>query len=405
MTDTRDIIVNTKPLSVPVGATAFEIKSLAIDAGIKPTQWGSGELQLREYEGSGARLLSDSDIPAGEEFGLREVDPKKYPWFWTLDGWDPATIAICPQYVVAALQGTGYRYFSGSWNDDTIGPPGFMTPHQISSAARVGLKEVYTLPGNTHYHIPNPTWVNERGEPNPYQANGRYLLPIEDALVLVEAFRKYRAYRQRRFRGGLPPEMQGLSEEELAPIHAYIAMMDDEEQAQYAPSAHGPDYVKPEPVKPTRETVARQWNIEANRVETMDEAWTRVQKEHQPLSPKDTEGLESQLTPGEDQRDNGPPVAKDRALSDKIVTPFKRQPNRFFKATGQLPEEVLRVAIRWNGLLRIRIKPEYKDQFGKYLEADVNGFPFTLRLHRSGNYYEVKLDAEEMRQITEYQVD
>ena len=53
-TDTRVVTVNTNPLAIPAGATAKQIKSLALAAGIEPAPWGSGEFQLREYQGSGA---------------------------------------------------------------------------------------------------------------------------------------------------------------------------------------------------------------------------------------------------------------------------------------------------------------------------------------------------------------
>ena len=79
------------------------------------------------------------------------------------------------------------------------------------------------------------TWVNERGEPNPYQANGMTLLPMADAIPYVEAFRCYRAYRRDRFGGGLPPEMRGLSAEELQPIRDYIAVMKAEETCRVGP--------------------------------------------------------------------------------------------------------------------------------------------------------------------------
>ena len=354
MPDSRIVQVNAVSLNIPIGATVRQIKSLALAAGIEASKWGVGELELREYKGSGALLLKDDSVPKGDDFGLREVDPKKEPGFKTLEGWDREIVATYSEYIQDALKGKAYRYFSGSWDDGTIGPPGFMTPHQISGAARVPLVNVYTLSGNAHYHIPGFTWVNERGEPNPYQANGRFLLPIDDALLLVEAFRKYRAYRRNRSGGGLPPEMQGLSEEELQPIRDYIAMMDAEERAGWAQSAHGPDYVKPMPSSVT----------------------VTVQAPSEAVIPV--------------------------AISNEIRTTFKRGWNRFYRANGELPKEVAKLTVKWNGLLRIRVMPEFVSQFGDLLSVNVNGFPLTLTKHKTGAYYQVKLDAEERRRITEY---
>ena len=385
--DMRLVLVNAVSVSVPSEATSKQIKEYAIDFGIKPSKWGTGEFELREYKGSGARLLKDSDVPRGNDFGLREVDPKEEPGFKTLVGWDKVVVATYPDYVQKTLKGEGARYFSGLWDNTTIGPPGYVTPHQISGAAYVPLVKVYTLSGNSHYHIPGFTWVNERGEPNPYQANGKFLLPIDDALVLIEAFRKYRAYRRDRFSGSLPPEMQGLSDEELQPIRDYITMMKAEEQLGWAQSAYGPDYVKPVPIPVTRENVARQWNLEANRVETLDEAFARVTKK-----------AEAKVVTKPE-----PPLPVPTPLSEKVLTPFKRGWNRFYKAYGELPEEVNKLTVKWDGFLRIRLKSDYVDDFGELLGADVNGYDLTLRRHRSGKYYQVKLDAPEMKAVIEYQ--
>ena len=298
-----------------------------------------------------------------------------------------------PNYVQKALDGQGARYFSGSWDETTLGPPGYMTPHQISAAAYVPLVKVYTLSGNSHYHIPEANWVNERGEPNPYQMNGMTLLPMDEAVPYVEAFRKYRAYRRDRFGGGLPPEMQGLSDEALQPIRDYIAMMKAEEQAGWAPSARGPDYVKPKPFVVTRKTVARGWNAKEGRVETMDEAYNRVTKGGTRYTPETA--TESQPAPE-------PPLPVPTPISEKILTPFKRGWNRFYRATGDLPEEVAKLTVKWDGSLRIRLKSDHADDFGELLGAEVNGFDLTLRRHRSGRYYQTKLDAPEMKAVVEY---
>ena len=389
MPDSRTVIVNGLPLSIPARATVEQIKSSALAAGIEPSRWGSGAFELREYRGSGARLLADGDRPSGNEFGLREVNLKKEPGFKTLEGWDKELVATYPIYVQKTLKGEGARYFSGSWDETTIGSPGFMTPHQISGAAYVPLVKVYTLSGNSHYHIPGFTWVNEHGEPNPYQSNGKYLLPIDDALLLIEAFRKYRAYRRDRFGGGLPPEMQGLSAEELQPIRDYIARMKMEERAGwagegpgFATSAHGPGYVKPDSVKITRENVARQWNLEANRVETLDEAYARVTNQPTAAATRPE-----------------PPLPVPTPISEKILTTFKRGWNRFYKADGELPEEVNKLTVKWDGSLRIRLKADHVDDFGELLGAEINGQDLTLKRHRSGKYYQTRLDAEDRRQM------
>ena len=79
--------------------------------------------------------------------------------------------------------------------------------------------------------------------------------------------------------------MHGLSDEELQPVRDYILHMKAKEQAGwagegpgFATSALGSDYVKPKPFieTVTRKNVARAWNFEQNRVETMDEAYERV---------------------------------------------------------------------------------------------------------------------------------
>ena len=382
----RDIVVNMKTVSVPVGATALEIINLAIAAGIKPSKWGTGVFELREYKGSSAKLLKDSDVPKRNEFGLREVDPKEEPGFKTLVGWDKEVVSTYPDYVQKALKGEGARFFSGSWDEGTIGPAGYMTPHQISGAAYVPLVKVYTASGNSWYEIPSFTWVNENGEPNPYQDNGRFLLPIDKALILIEAFRKYRAYRRDRFGGGLPPEMQGLSVEALQPIKDYIAYMKSKERAGWSTTAYGPDYVKPKPVVVTRENVARTWNADAGRVETLDEAYARVTKKVEQKVIADPE----------------PPLPVPSQLSEKVFTPFKRGWNRFYKANGELPEEVKNIAVRWNGLLRLRFKADHVDDFGEFIVVEINGLDFTMKRHRNGKYYEAKLDAPEMKQIVEY---
>ena len=350
---------------------------------------GFWRVSTREYQGSGARLLADSDVPKGDDFGLREVDPKGEPGFKTLQGWDPVVVATYPDYVQKALKGQGARYFSGSWDENTIAPSGFHdAAPDICGAAYVPLVKVYTLSGNSHYHIPVANWVDEFGRPNPYQDyDRRFLMNMEDALPYVEAFRKYRAYRRDRFGGGLPPEMQGLSDEELQPIRDYIAMMKAEERAGWAPSAHGPDYVKPKPVTVTRENVARQWNTKANRVETLDEAHARVTKQ-----------AEARVIVAPE-----PPLPIPTPVSEKVLTPFKRGWNRFYKATGELPEEVNKLTVKWNGFLRIRLKSEHADDFGELLGAEVNGFDLTLRRHRSGKYYETKLDAPQMKAVVEYE--
>ena len=391
MAGMRKVQVNVRPLFIPVGATGKQIKGLALSAGIEPSKWGSGELELREYQGSGARLLGDDDVPNGDDFGLREVDPKKEPGFKTLEGWDPAVVASYPDYIQKALVGQGARYFSGSWDDTTIGPPGFMTPHQISGAAYVPLVKVYTLSGNRHYHIPGATWVNERGEPNPYQSNGRFLLPMEDALPCVEAFRKYRAFRRERFGGGLPPEMANLSEAELRPIRDYIAMMKAEERAGWAQSALGPGYVPPH--------IAVQWNAEANRMETAAEVLARLGVDKFPPPPEVTEEQRkaAAIAPRYE-----PPLPVPTPLSEKVLTRFKPGWNRFYKAKDGLPEEVSKLTVKWNGLLRVRLKPDHVDDFGEFLGADVNGFDLTLKRHRSGKYYQVKLDAPDMKAVVEY---
>ena len=395
MPGTRVVKVNKSPVSVPVGASSRQIKALAVAAGVQPAQWGSGAMELREYRGSGARLLDDGDVPRGNDFGLREVNPKREPGFKTLEGWDKAVVGTYPEYIQKALRGEGARYFSGSWDDTTIGPPGFMTPHQISAAAYVPLVKVYTLSGNQYYHIPGGTWVNEHGEPNPYQSNGRFLLPMAEAILCVEAFRKYRAYRRDRFGGGLPPEMQGLSDEELRPIREYIALMKAEERAGWAPSAHGPDYVNPKPFAElvTRETVGRAWNAQAGRVETLDEAWERVQadiaKDRSPAPPVD-----------DDVDDDD-----ELAIYADIDTAFTRGWNRFYRATGDLPVGLEKLTVKWNGFLRVRVAAVDVDQagqFGKRLRVGVNGFDLTLDRHRSGKYYQVKLGAEEMRRVVGY---
>ena len=382
--------VNARSVLIPRKATGKQIKDLAVVAGIAPAKWGSGELELREYKGSGARLLKDGDVPRGDDFGLREVDPKQEPWFKTLEGWDKAVVRTYPEYIQKALRGKGARYFSGSWDDTTIGPPGFMTPHQISAAAYVPLVKVYTLSGNQHYHIPGGTWVNEHGEPNPYQSNGRFLLPMAEALPCVEAFRKYRAYRRDRFGGGLPPEMQGLSVEELQPIYDYIALMKAEERAGWAPSAHGSDYVKSSSVVVTRETVGRTWDAEVGRMETLDEAWARVQADR-------VKTVQTAPSFGDDVDDDDElPVYAD------INTTFRRGWNRFYLAEGELPEEVAKLTVKWDGALRIRFKAAHWSRFGPQVRVNVNGFDLTLERHRSGKYYQVRLDAEERRRVVEY---
>ena len=390
----RNITVNSKHVNIPLEATAKEIIALALLADIKPSQWGKGRLELREYEGSGARLLRDNDIPKGIDFGLREVDPKQEPGFRTLQGWDLAVVATYPEYVQKALKGEGSRHFSGSWDEGTIGPPGFMTPHQISGASYARLVHVYTMSGSQWYEIPEARWVNEYGEPNPYQANGKFLLTIEDALPYVEAFRKYRAYRRDRFAGGLPPEMHGLSDDELRPIRDYIAHMKAKERAgQAGPAdqgfgvrAHGSDYVRPKPVVVSRETVARAWSHRAGRVETLDEAFARVTKD-----------AEARVVIAPEVR-----LPIPMPISEKALTPFKRGWNRFFKATGYLPDEVSKLTVKWDGFLRIRLHSDYVDDFGELLGADINGFDLTLRRHRSGKYYQVKLDAPTMKAVVEY---
>ena len=285
MPETRTVIVNMKPISIPVSATSKQIKVLALSAGIEPSKWGCGEMELREYVGrSGARLLADTDVPNGDEFGLREVDPKRETGFKTLEGWDKELVKTYPIYIQESLKGNAPRYFRGEWSrkSGTIAPIGYMTPHQISGASCVALVKVHTLSGNIWYEIPEARWVTETGESNPYQEkDGGFYLTMEDAMSYVEAFRKYRAYRRDRFGNGLPPEMIGLSDEELRPIHEYIAHMKAKERAGWAPSAHGSDYVKPKSFTDTvsKKSVARIWNANANRVETIDEAWERVQNE------------------------------------------------------------------------------------------------------------------------------
>ena len=379
MTD-RAVKVNNQPLSIPVGVVAKQIKTLALAAGIKPSTWGSGVMELREYRGSGARLLRDEDVPKGDEFGLREVDPKREPGFKTLEGWDPAAVMTFPSYIVKALKGEGARYFSGLWDEDTIGPPGFMTPHQISGAAYVPLVKVYTLSGNSYYHIPKANWVNENLEPNPDQSNGRFLLTIKDALPYVEAFRSYRAYRRERFGGGLPPEMQKLSAEELQPIRDYIDLMNAEERAGWAQSAHGPDYIPPH--------VVVHFNVEADRLETASEVLERLGLDKFPPAPNAT------IAPRPE-----PPMPVPMPLSEKVLTTFRRGWNRFYRADGELPEEVAKLTVKWDGAIRIRLKPDHQDDFGELLGAEVNGFELTMRRHRSGKYYQARLDAEERRQM------
>ena len=301
-----------------------------------------------------------------------------------------------PNYIQIALDGNGARYFSGSWDETTLAPPGFMTPHQISAAAYVPLVKVYTLSGNSWYEIPEANWVDENGEPNPYQAvDKRFLLSIEEAVPYVEAFRKYRAYRRDRFGGGLPPEMHSLSDKELKPIRDYILHMKAKEQAGWAgegpgfgTSALGSDYVKPKPFieTVTRKNVARAWNFEQNRVETMDEAYERVISK---TKAKTTEISE-------------PPLPVPMPINEKVLTPFKRGWNRFYRATGDLPEEVNKLTVKWNGFLRVRLKEDHVDDFGELVGIDVNGFGLTLKRHRSGKYYEVKVDAPTMKAVVEY---
>ena len=387
--NSRSIKVNDKPLSVPVGATVAQIKSLALVAGIEPAQWGFGVLELRVYQGSGARLLDDSARPKGDDFGLREVNAKRTPGFKTLQGWDLAVVATYPDYVQKALKGEGARFFSGSWNDGTIGPPGFMTPHQISGASYVQLVKVYTMSGSKHYHIPAFTWVNEHGEPNPNQSNGRYLLPIDDALLLIEAFRKYRAYRRDRFGGGLPPEMRGLSVEELQPIRDYIAMMKAEERAGFSTQVYVPKHV------------AVIWRDEEKRFETAEEALERFGGTWPP-EPKLPEVTKEQREAAAVAPRYEPPLPIPSPLSEVIQTSFKRQWNHFYRATDELPEEVKSLTVKWNGFLRIRLKSDHVDDFGELVGIEVNGLDLTLRRHRSGKYYQAKLDAPEMKAVVEY---
>ena len=261
-----------------------------------------------------------------------------------------------PDYIQKALDGEGARYFSGQWDDTTIATEGFMTPHQISGAAYVPLAKVYTLTRHedSWYEIPVANWVNERGEPNPFQENGPgFMLAMSEAVPLVEALRKYRAYRRERFTGGLPPEMSGLSDAELQPIRDYIDHMKAKERGTWAPSAQGPGYVPPE----------------------------------RPV----------QVAPPPE-----PPLPVPTPLSERVVTPFKRRWNRFYHATGDLPQEVARVTVKWNGMLRVRLKAADRGDFGELLGADVNGYDLTLKRHRSGRYYQVKLFADQHKEIIEY---
>ena len=266
-----------------------------------------------------------------------------------------------PDYIQAALDGTAPRYFSGSW-DDNLGPPGFMTPHQISGAARVPLVKVYTLSGGSWYEIPEAHWVNERGEPNPYQDNGLFLLPMAEALPYVEAFRKYRAYRRDRFTGALPPEMLGRTEAELAPIREYIIHMKAKERAGWAPA----------------------WNAEAGRHDTPEESYARAVRE-----------LSKRPVPIVDPADDDDELE----IYADIDTTFKRGWNRFYRAEGELPGEVEKLTVKWNGFVRIRFKKDHWPQFGERVRVDINGFDLTLKRHRSGKYYQVKIDAEERRRM------
>ena len=381
----RTIIVNQKSLPIPVGATSEQIKLFALAANIEPSKWGSGVMELREYIGSGAKLLVDNDVPNGDDFGLREVDPKKEPGFKTLEGWDKEVVATYPEYIQKVLKGEGYRYFSGSWDETTIGPPGFMTPHQISSAAYVPLVNVYTLGRHedSWYEIPVATWVNERREPNPDQTNGMFLLPIEDALPYVEAFRKYRAYQREWSTNSLPPEQlaQERNGVDLTPIREYIIYMKAKEQASYGPSmVYVPKHV------------AVIWRDAEGRFETAEEALERFGGEWPPAPESDKKSPDK----------SEPPLQITTPIREKISTQFKQGRNRFFKATGELSEEVNKLTVKWDGDLRIRLKPEYVDNFGELISTEINGFEKTLTRHRSGKYYQVRLDAEEMRQITEW---
>ena len=224
--------------------------------------------------------------------------------------------------------------------------------------------------------------MNEYGEPNPYQSNGRFLLPIDKALQLVEAFRKYRAYRRERFTGALPPEQ--LAQEraglDLTPIRDYIAMMKAEERAGWAQSAYGPDYVPPH--------IAVHFNSEANRWETAAEVLARLGLDKFPPAPNTTIAAKPE-----------PPLPVPTPISEKIDTQFKRGWNRFYKAAGELPEEVKSLTVKWDGAVRIRLKSDHVDDFGELLGAEVNGFDLTMRRHRSGKYYQAKVDAYDRQQI------
>ena len=50
-----------------------------------------------------------------------------------------------------------------------------------------------------------------------------------------------------------------------------------------------------------------------------------------------------------------------------------------------------KLTVKWDGALRIRLKPDHQDDFGELLGAEVNGFDLILRRHRSGKYYQARL--------------
>ena len=82
-----------------------------------------------------------------------------------------------------------------------------------------------------------------------------------------------------------------------------------------------------------------------------------------------------------------------------IRTAFKRGWNGFYRSINELPEEVAKLTIKCNGDLRIRLKVDHMDDFGELLGTEVNGFELTLKRHKNGKYYQVKLDAEDKRKL------
>ena len=382
----RTVTVNGHSLEIPAQATGAEIQRLAREAGIQPTikGKGGGPIELRGYWPNGAaEKVSGDKLPTYnhrsfseprvfDSFGWTENEPKEDLESDRLRLDDNGN--AYPSYIQKALTGKGARYFSGTWSREsgTIAPEGYMTPQQISGAAYVPVVKVYTLSRHpdSWYEIPVPQWTDQG-------------IPMEDAVLLIEAFRKYRGYRRERFTGGLPPEQLEQEREgiDLTPIRDYIAHMKAKEQAQWAP---------PQVMVPRH--VAVIWRDEDKRFETPEEALERHGGKWPPI-PESERKLPQKTEP---------PLPIPTPLSETIETPFKRGWNRFYRATGELPEEVARLTCKWNGDLRIRLKADHAGDFGELLGAEVNGFDLTLKRYRTGKYYQVKLDAPTMQQVTEW---